>query len=179
MQLLLQYTWVTTSWFLKGEDLQKPTSWSGCTGNELCALLERGEYTGDIQIKRSLVKQKCLNMHAFDGIASMSSKLKLLTFSYLKLRVVACNVGVVVPGGRLGEEKNLLCSAVVYREEQLCLFQSVWIVSWLPFFSQRLRRCQPLQQHEDCPQKPVHSRSRGWLPQEERRERLQTEGVHS
>lgn len=125
IQLLLQYTWLITSWFLKGEDLQKPTSWSGCTGNELCELLERGEYTGDTQIKRSLVKQKCLNMHAFDGIASMSSKLKLRTFSYLKLRVVACNVGFVVPGGRLGEEKNLFCSAVVFREEQLCLFQSV------------------------------------------------------
>lgn len=64
-------------------------------------------------------------MHTFTSIVSMSSKLKLPNLSYLKLGVVVCNVGVVVPGGRLGKEKYLLCSAVVVSKEQPCVFTRV------------------------------------------------------
>lgn len=124
---------------------------------------------GDSQNKLNSVKQKRLSIHTLTGTASMSPQVKLQMFSYLKGRVVVCYVGVVVPGGRLGEEHHLLCSAVVVKEKLLCIWQCVWIVWRLPFFSQRLRGCQHLHQHQDCPEKPAHSP--GKSPQEERGEK--------
>lgn len=146
---------------LRSQDVQQLTSWSGYNDNKLCMHAWNEMNMDDIQIKQGPVKQKCA------CLASMSSLLP--KFSYLKHRVVACYVGVVVPGGRLGEEKHLLRNAVVVIEELLCICQRVCIHWWLPFISQRLRECQQLQQHEDRPQKPVHSSPPGQLSHEERR----------
>lgn len=89
---------------------------------------------GDSQIKLSSVKQKLVTLSAFTN-ASMSPYLKLQKFSYLKGSVVVCYVGVVVPGGGLGKEHRLLCSAVVVEKKFLCIWHRVCVVWRLPFFS--------------------------------------------
>lgn len=58
--------------------------------------------------------------------------------SYLQLRVVCRDVGVVVPAGRHTVEKHLLCSAVVVAEEPTGVARRVLIIPRLPLLSQRL-----------------------------------------
>lgn len=147
----------------KGEDICTATRTSSHPQADLAALkincaCTSGERWIGVIAKSSWAQlNKRLIIHAFTSIVNMSPQLKLQKISYLKGRVVVCYVGVVVPGGRLGEEQHLLCSAVVVKEKPLCIWQRIWIVCWLPFFSQRLRERQHLQQHKDCPEKPVHS----------------------
>lgn len=71
--------------------------------------------------------------------------------SYLQVRVVCRDVGVVVPAGRHTVEKHLLRSAVVAVEEPSRFTQCVLIIPRHPLFSQCLRDSQEQQQQRQQP----------------------------
>lgn len=77
--------------------------------------------------------------------------------SYLQLRVVRRDVGVVVPAGRHTVEKHLLRSAVVVVEEPNRLVSCVLIIPRLPLTSQRLRESQ----EQQWQQQPAHTHLHG------------------